>query len=93
MTLQSTKTVGRIWNHFKDPDKIIEMRKEFDDALSLFQVRHPAVLRSVTLILCHGFEQLGSLITAGLNVPETLKATDIDAIVERIKDKLGERLG
>jgi hypothetical protein len=37
--LQDDKTLTRFWKFVKDPSKIAEMRKQYDDALGLFQVR------------------------------------------------------
>ena len=36
--LQSVPPLKRAWTFVKDPEKIVGMRKEFDDAIGLFQV-------------------------------------------------------
>jgi hypothetical protein len=37
--LQDDKPLTRIWTFVKDPSKIADMRKQYDDALGLFHVR------------------------------------------------------
>jgi hypothetical protein len=37
--LQDDNTLTRFWTFVKDPSKIAEMRKQYDDALGLFHVR------------------------------------------------------
>jgi hypothetical protein len=38
-TLQDDKPLKRFWTFVKDPSKIADMRKQYDDALGLFHVR------------------------------------------------------
>jgi hypothetical protein len=37
--LQSEQGLKRFWTFQKDPEKIADMRKKYDDALSFFHVR------------------------------------------------------
>jgi hypothetical protein len=38
-TLQDDTPLTRFWTFVKDPSKIADMRKQYDDALGLFHVR------------------------------------------------------
>jgi hypothetical protein len=37
--LQDDNRLTRFWSFVKDPSKIVDMRKQYDDALGLFHVR------------------------------------------------------
>ena len=37
--LQNEKPLTRFWTFQKDPEKIVDMRKQYDNALGLFHVR------------------------------------------------------
>ena len=51
--LQSVPTLKRAWTFIKDPEKIVGMRREFDDAIGLFQVCIDVAFVEKVLILCH----------------------------------------
>jgi hypothetical protein len=37
--LRDDNTLTRFWTFVKDPSKIVDMRKQYDDAIGLFHVR------------------------------------------------------
>ena len=88
MALQSKKRFKRFWEFYRNPDKINDMTKEFDNALSLFQVCPNLPLG--TPPNANGTKQLGSMITTGFDIAKVAK--DIDVIIERVRHKLSDKL-
>lgn len=91
LTLKEKSTLAQFWDYFKDPDIINGMRKEFHDALCIFQVRG-RVLRMTQSNPCSPFEKLKTAITTGFDVAKLMKRVDIDVVLERLKDKFNDGL-
>lgn len=44
IAIQAKHSYERLWNFFKDPEKINDMKKDLDLAVGLFQVRNICLL-------------------------------------------------
>ena len=85
----------RAWNFIKDPDKIVVMKKKFDDAVALFQVFIPSSnnQRSKVLIFIFPPHKLRSMVTTGRDVAKVLEGVDIERQMSRIISKLRIEIG
>jgi hypothetical protein len=80
--VQSVPPLKRAWTFVKDPEKIVGMRKDFDNAIGLFQV----CINLLSFIeSAHSLSlprKLSATITTGLGVTE---------ILEAVKNKLSDK--
>ena len=86
-SVQGESRLKSAWHFLKDPEKIVDMKNELNEALNLFHVRLILTAFSKCSL---SLAQLSSAVTTGFDVSKLLESLNIEQLLERANKKIGE---